>query len=184
LPIAKSQAGFRGHVLGGWQIKSTYRYSSGQPYTVVQNVTAGPLCDPTNFSGGTVDACRPILFNSGAPFASVGQCTNASAPECGLINLATGNPMPLSSAHWIINDPDAAQFFGSPFLGVGRNTQRGQGISTANLGIFKNTKVNERLTVQFQAEHLTCSTPSGWGQRESSRERSHQWDLWDHKVQL
>jgi len=152
LPFGKNQAGLLGHALGGWQINSTYRYSSGQPYTVIQNATPGSLCDPTNFTGGTVDACRPILFNASAPFASVGQCTNPSAPGCGLMDVATGNSMPLSAAHWIINDPNAAQFFGSPFLGVGRNTERGQAISTANLGVFKNTKVSERLTVQFQAE--------------------------------
>ena len=77
---------------------------------------------------------------------------DAAAPGCGLVNLVTQSPMALSGAHWIINDPTAAKFFGSPFLGVGRNTERGEPISTANLGIFKNTKVNERLTVQFQAE--------------------------------
>lgn len=152
LPFHKNQEGLLGHVLGGWEINSTYRYSSGQPYTVIQNAVPGSLCDPTNFTGGTVDACRPILFNSNAPFTSVGQCTSAAAPGCGLMDLATGNPMALNSAHWIINDPNAARFFGSPFLGVGRNTERGQAISTANLGVFKNTKLNERLTLQFQAE--------------------------------
>lgn len=64
----------------------------------------------------------------------------------------TGAPIAFGSAHWIINDPNAAQFFGSPFLGVGRNTERGEPISTANVGVFKNTKVSERFTVQFQAE--------------------------------
>ncbi|HSB74565.1 MAG TPA: hypothetical protein VLC12_02895, partial [Terriglobales bacterium] len=152
LPFAKSQSGFLGRALGGWQINSTYRYSSGQPYTVIQNAVAGSLCDPTNFTGGTVDACRPILFNASAPFTAVGQCTSATAPGCGLVNLADNTPMQLNAAHWIVNDPNAAEFFGSPFLGVGRNTERGQAISTANLGVFKNTKVNERLTVQFQAE--------------------------------
>lgn len=152
LPFATTQQGFLGHVIGGWQINGTYRYTSGQPYTVVQSREDGSLCDPTDWTQSSRDACRPILFNSSAPFTSVGQCTSAGAPGCGLVDLVTGNPMALSSAHWIINDPTAAQFFGSPFLGVGRNTERGEPISTANLGIFKNTRVNERLTVQFQAE--------------------------------
>jgi len=153
LPFAKAQQGFLGHVMGGWQINSTYRYTSGQPYTVVQTrPDSGSLCDPTDWTQSQRDACRPILSNPSAPFTSVGQCSSASAPNCGLVDLVTGNPMALNAVHWIINDSNAAQFFGSPFLGVGRNTARGQAISTANLGIFKNTKVNERLTVQFQAE--------------------------------
>src|SRR5579864_1837680 len=158
LPFATAQHGFLGHVAGGWQINSTYRYTSGQPYTVVESRVgssnpAGPsLCDPTDWTGSSRDACRPIISNPAAPFTSVGQCTSASAPNCGLMDLVTGNPLALNQAHWIINDPISAKFFGSPFLGVGRNTERGQPISTANLGVFKNTKVNERLTVQFQAE--------------------------------
>jgi outer membrane receptor protein involved in Fe transport len=152
LPFATSQQGFLGHVMGGWQINGTYRYTSGQPYTVVESRVNGSLCDPTDWTGSFRDACRPILSNPAAPFTSVGQCTSASAPGCGLMNLATGNPLALNAAHWIVNDPTAAQFFGSPFLGVGRNTARGEPISTANLGVFKNTKVSERLTVQFQAE--------------------------------
>jgi hypothetical protein len=35
---------------------------------------------------------------------------------------------------------------------VGRNTLRGQPISTDNLAVFKNFKFNERLTAQFQAQ--------------------------------
>jgi len=34
LPFGKGQNGFLGHLLGGWQINGTYRYSSGQPWTV------------------------------------------------------------------------------------------------------------------------------------------------------
>jgi hypothetical protein len=78
----------------------------------------------------------------------------------------TGAPTTLSAVHWILNDDNAAEFFGSPFKGVGRNTLRGQRISTANLGIFKNTKVSERVTLQFQAQafnvfnHMFLGSPS------------------------
>jgi hypothetical protein len=150
LPFGKGQSGLRGHVLGGWSINGTYRYTSGQPWTVVQNVGQG-LCDASNFTGGALDTCRPILNNASAPFTSVGQCMDASAADCGISDLATG-PSTLSAEHWIINDVNAAQFFGSPFLGVGRNTQRGQAISTVNMSVFKNTKVSERVTIQLQAD--------------------------------
>lgn len=154
LPFRHPQAGLLGHLLGGWQINGTYRYTSGQPWTVLQNAGQG-LCDPTDFTGGGYDTCRPILNNASAPFTSVGQCTNPAGPECGLISVNSGkamSPLAMSQAHWIINNVAAAQFFGSPFLGVGRNTQRGQPISTANMAVFKDTKVSERVTIQFQAE--------------------------------
>src|SRR5512146_512366 len=77
LPFATTQQGFLGHVIGGWQINGTYRYTSGQPYTVVQSREDGSLCDPTDWTQSSRDACRPILFNSSAPFTSVGQCTSA-----------------------------------------------------------------------------------------------------------
>jgi hypothetical protein len=37
-------------------------------------------------------------------------------------------------------------------LGVGRNTEQGQPISTVNLSVYKNTRVTERVTIQFQAD--------------------------------
>lgn len=151
LPMRAKQSGFLGHVLGGWEINGTYRYTSGQPWTVEQNAGQG-LCDPTNFTGGGLDACRPILGNASAPFSSVGQCMDPTAPNCGMVSVNTGNPIALSQAHWIINNVAAERFYGSPFLGVGRNTERGQPISTVNMAVFKNTRISERLTFQFQAE--------------------------------
>jgi hypothetical protein len=151
LPWANTQNGLLGHVLGGWEVNGTYRYTSGQPFTVVQSRVAGSLCDPTNWTGSTRDACRPILGNSAAPFTSVGKCTDPTAPDCGISDFVTGAPTTFNAVHWIINNQNAAAFFGSPFLGVGRNTERGQPISTANLSIYKNTKIGERYTLQFQA---------------------------------
>ena len=151
LPFGKGQKGFLGHLIGGWEMNGTYRYTSGQPWTVVQSVGQG-LCDPSNFTGGGLDTCRPILNSASAPFTSVGVCTDASASDCGITDEATGNPSTLAASHWIINNIAAAQFFGSPFLGVGRNTARGQAISTVNMSVFKNTRVSERMTIQLQAD--------------------------------
>lgn len=152
LPFQHQQEGLLGHLLGGWQINGTYRYTSGQPWTVLQNAGQG-LCDPTDFTGGSYDTCRPILNSASAPFNSVGQCTNPAAADCGLVSVNNGGtPIATSQAHWIINDVNAEKFFGSPFLGVGRNTERGQPISTVNMAVFKNTRITEHLTIQFQAE--------------------------------
>ena len=154
LPFYKEQRGVLGHVLGGWQINTTYRYTSGQPYTTIQRYVSGSLCDPTGLFGGNYDACRPIVANAAAPLDTVGtySCTGSTASTCSLADFVTGLPTTSSAVHWIQNNPAAAIVYGTPFAGVGRNTLRGQDISTANLAFFKNIKVSERLTAQFQAQ--------------------------------
>jgi outer membrane receptor protein involved in Fe transport len=154
LPFYKEQRGVLGHVLGGWQVNTTYRYTSGQPYTTIQRYVSGSLCDPTGLFGGNYDACRPIVANAAAPLDTVGaySCTGSTASTCSLADFVTGLPTTASAVHWIQNNPAAAIVYGTPFAGVGRNTLRGQDISTANLAFFKNIKVSERLTAQFQAQ--------------------------------
>jgi hypothetical protein len=174
-PFYKNRSGLLARALGGWEMSTTYRYTSGQPYTVVQNQVPGSLCDPTNFSGGGIDECRPILRNATLPFNSVGQYCDGTIATCVGANTASPLPLgtlvgvsdpcfgsslagtacavtPIAAAHWIVNNPAAAQVLGSPFLGAGRNLFRGQPISTANLAFFKNAKLTERLTLQFQAQ--------------------------------
>src|SRR4029077_15510805 len=127
--------GFLGHLLGGWQTSTTYRYATGQPYTTIQFHNSGSLCDPTATVSGTYDACRPIVSNAAAPQTSIGAftCSGATAGTCSLSDFVTGNPTTLSAVHWVYNDPNAAVFYGTPYAGGGRNTLRGQPISTGNL---------------------------------------------------
>jgi outer membrane receptor protein involved in Fe transport len=154
LPFYKAQRGLLGRALGGWQVNTTYRYTSGQPYTTIQRYVSGSLCDPTGLFGGNYDACRPIVANAAAPLATAGTytCTGTTASTCSLADLVTGLPTTTSAVHWIQNNPAAAIVYGTPYAGVGRNTLRGQDISTANLAFFKDIKVSERLTAQFQAQ--------------------------------
>src|SRR5206468_2081203 len=72
--------------------------------------------------------------------------------DCGVVDFVTGLPTSMSAVHWIYNDPTAASFFGTPFAGAPRNILRGQPISTANLAVFKNFNINERMKLQFQAQ--------------------------------
>ncbi len=178
LPFAKSQQGFVGHLIGGWQANTTYRYTSGEPYTTIQ-LRHGGDCDPTSVLSGTYDACRPILHDARAPLGSSAQYCDGSTtsgglntPECpSNITGTSAFPLgtlvspfdpclfvqgcvvtPLTTAHWVVNDPVAAQILGSPFKGVGRNSLRGQAVNTVNLAMFKDTKLGERFTLQFQAQ--------------------------------
>src|ERR1035438_6391105 len=58
----------------------------------------------------------------------------------------------LNGVHWVRNDTKSVIFFGSPFLGGPRDSLRGQSISTMNLGVFKDTKLGERVTLQLQVQ--------------------------------
>ena len=158
IPFKKNQQGLMGHLLGGWQPSVTYRYATGQPETVVEFHNSGSLCDPTKTLSGSFDACRPILSNPAAPLTSIGAftCTGSTASTCSLGDFVTGASTTLSAVHWVYNDPNAAAFYGTPYAGIGRNTVRGQPISTANLGIHKDTRLTERLTMEFQMQCFNC----------------------------
>ena len=119
------------------------------------------------------DACRPILSNASLPLSSTGIYCDGTTATCldpADPTLSTALPTgtlaqynscifssfstpcgatTITSAHWIVNDGTAATILGSPFKGVGRNTLRGQPISTVNLSMLKNTRLSERVTLQF-----------------------------------
>jgi len=156
VPFYKGQHGFLGKALGGFQVNSTYRYTTGQPYTTIQLrsplILGTPdLCDYRGTLSTLFDACRPFLSNPAAPLGTVGFCQDPTLSDCGLADYLTGLPTTASAVHWIENGLASAQFFGTPFGGVGRNTLRGQNISTMNLALFKNTKLSEKFTLQIRA---------------------------------
>src|SRR3982751_2925776 len=92
VPIYKTQQGFKGHVLGGWQATTAYRFTSGQPWYPIQ-VREGGVCDPSSTMSGTWDACRPILWDKNAPLNSVAFYDTGS-----LYDYATGDAV--STSHW------------------------------------------------------------------------------------
>ena len=50
VPFKRSQQGFLGHALGGWQLSGTHRYQTGVAVTPVQNtiITATPTVTATS----------------------------------------------------------------------------------------------------------------------------------------
>jgi hypothetical protein len=60
------------------------------------------------------------------------------------------NPLPLSSAHWIVNNTDIANQLNNPYPGVGRNTLRGPSFMLLDASIYKDTKITERINLQLQ----------------------------------
>jgi outer membrane receptor protein involved in Fe transport len=165
MPFFKEQHGFVGHLLGGWQINGTHVYNSGRRYTAAQNLNASFLSlGPSYLSGG--EGLRPFAGNPAADqrrvainqvdaflFGLLGTITDPN----GLLllndlNNGTVTPTTANDVRFIYNGPGAAKLFGTPFGNVPRYSLTGPPINQTNIGIFKNTKAFESLTIQFRAE--------------------------------
>jgi hypothetical protein len=164
IPFHKEQRGFAGHLLGGWQINGVQVSTSGNPYTPNQTTNGFYGLGTAYLTAGD----RPFIGSPNAPEGSVG----ISAIDAYLIYGApavagnstlfydmtvanqTGNWVAISpnNVRFIVNAPGAAQVFGTPFGTMPRNYLRGPAINQLNLSVFKNTKIGERVTVQFRAE--------------------------------
>lgn len=173
IPYLKEQKGVIGKLLGGFQINSTYIVASGRPFTPSQffNLFGGiPTYQDNTFNGSFLgqDSLRPFNGNPKAGPTTVG-ITDVDAALLGFTNGFIASPTGFYSLNafntsgrsvsvtpndvrYIFNGPGAAQRFNNPFGNVARNSQRGPRLNQANLGIFKNTNITERVKLQFRAE--------------------------------
>lgn len=173
VPFFKGQEGIAGRALGGWQVNGTYYLSSGQRFTPSQFFNTfvfgqGLSYEDVSFATGFVglDTLRPFAANPGAPRDQVG----ISQIDASLIfgvpvqNLngfysfnelnTTGEAVTVSSndVRYIFNGPGAARIFGTPFGTATRNSEIGPRLNNLNLGLFKNFRITERVSLQFRTE--------------------------------
>jgi outer membrane receptor protein involved in Fe transport len=157
VPFYKGQHGALGHLLGGWQPNLTYRYSTGQPFSPYETKStltaplALSLCDAASDFSSSTDACHPILNNAAAPINSVGYISALAGGVPTVKDRLTGLVVPIASEHWLYNNPNAAKYFGSPFLGIGRNILNGQSIHAMNFALSKHTRLTERMDLELRA---------------------------------
>jgi len=163
IPFKKEQRGVVGRLLGGWQVNGVYILTSGEPYTPGQffNGSVYGLGNAYLTSGD-----RPFLGNTRVDPRLVGisQLDAALVFDAPLTNIngfysfnainTTGAFVPVTpnDVHFIANLPGAARIFGTPFGDSPRNSLRGPRLNQLNMSLFKNIKVNERLTVQLRGE--------------------------------
>jgi hypothetical protein len=165
LPVKKDQSGFIGHVAGGWQINGIYVLTSGAPYTPGQTfnsifgsgntyISSGdrpfvgnPNADPRLVAISQLDA-NVIFGGRVAPLVNV----NGFYLLNTLNKTGTAVTVTPNDVHFIFNGPGAARIFGTPFGTATRNSLRGPRLNQLNLGLFKNTRVTEKLNVQIRLE--------------------------------
>jgi len=171
LPFFKTQHGFIGHALGGWSVSANYIWASGQRYTPVQTFAEAAFTAPSDnydltwvLNNVGTDVARPFVGNLNAPAASVGifagdACSNFGS-SCGLPtnqlitfnqdvkNGLDGTSVQQNAVRYIINASTAQSIFGTPF-GARRNLSQDDVTNIANLAIFKNFKLTERASLEF-----------------------------------
>jgi hypothetical protein len=134
-PWMKSQQGWVGHILGGWEASGIVTYNSGLYLT--------PSCVTSDPAGlGLLDP------NTNVSFSVVGQVCPGRPDQVGTPNSAA----PHTQEQWF----NTSAFTEPNTLGVPgnarRGTIRGPGIERWDLSVFKNIKVTEGTRFQFRAE--------------------------------
>ena len=120
-------------------------------------MAATSFCD-FGFSQVFGNSCRPVLSNPQAPLSSVGINTGA-----GYINYATGQPISLSSVHWLWNNQYEAIARNNPFPGVGRNILRGDSFNNLDLTVGKSIKLTERISASLQVSAFNALNRGYYG---------------------
>ena len=139
LPWFQEQSGFKGRLLGGWQVNGFFTFQSGAPFTVLNGSDpAGALSGINTLVG---DAIRPNLNTN----LSLGTMT---VPEI----IAAGGAS-------LFQRITATQRVGS----AGRNILRADGINNVDLGIFKNTRIGENQRIQLRAEFNNATNTRDFG---------------------
>ncbi|MGH9822876.1 MAG: hypothetical protein ACREDR_06465, partial [Blastocatellia bacterium] len=175
IPFYKDQKGIIGHIAGGWQVNSTYIIASGLRYTARQtfnNDLVGLGFGNFYVDQVTGDVLKPFVGNLSANPTLVGIYggdVDLLNGDRWVVNAAKVNPNQLYSlnqlntqgtlvavskndVNTIVNMPYADKIFGTPFGNSTRNSFVGPLLNQMNLGIFKNIKMKERVTLTLRLE--------------------------------
>jgi hypothetical protein len=162
LPWLESQQGFKGHVLGGWQVNGIISFHTGFPWTPYCSASSSgsKACD-FNRDGIANDRPNQPAFGNTDPFGNGNAVFESSHPS---VNF---NPASFYCADSTKPPAGCSTYSGTPFDGnLGRNTFRGPDATNIDFSLFKNIKVTERVRLQFRAEafnifnHTNLQMPS------------------------
>ncbi len=192
VPFYKSQNGFAGKLLGGFQIAGIVRIGSGRPYTPINVFATGDTGFENTFVGSGV--LRPFNGNSSAPDGTIafgsaaaavifgdtraneGQYIVYNTLQPGSVGTVVSEAQALQQARLVYNDfglftqfgvpldaLEAFNHFQSPFGDVGRNTFFGDNFYQTDLSILKKTRLTERVGLEFRAEFQNAFNQRNFG---------------------
>jgi len=157
LPWMKSQRGFLGRVVGGWQISGIGTFETGVPLTVSNGLDADGF-------GGAND--RPDFNPNGRPNSRAVFSTTSST---GYIDPDNGN-VPIAASDAMFIQLPACNITANPngcrTGTLGRNTVIGPGIANWNVNFSKMTNITERIRTELRVEtfnlfnHPQLGTPA------------------------
>lgn len=163
-PWFRDQRGFTGRALGGWEISAIYSADSGLPLTATAGgFTLGQYNLPSGMTS-IYNGRTNTAYNTDNSGISVLGNTNA-----GLRPDQIGNPN--SGHNATIHNKGYHQlwFYAGAFASPNpvtntsapgsekRGTIKGPGFATADIGVFRNFKIVERLNFQFRAEAFNAT---------------------------
>jgi hypothetical protein len=147
LPNLKNGNGALKAVTNGWQYTGTFIAQSGQPVDILSNADSNANAD----SAGD----RGILNLGGSPFVgtAVDYVCAGSGGATSVASIDTGCPGGSGDvAGYVAQNPDAryvqAELGAMPTLG--RNSFGSPGMNVWNMALLKNTKLSERVSLQFR----------------------------------
>jgi hypothetical protein len=121
--FANDVGGLSGSLIGGWSLSSIITAQTGFPFTPQLSY------NPSN-NGDTRNPVRPFLN------------PHFSGP------VILGKPEQWFNPKAFLAPPTTGGFYGN----VGRNTYIGPGLATWDFSVLKDTRIRERLNLQFRAE--------------------------------
>lgn len=146
----------------GWQFSAITQWQSGNPITILAGSPPGcpgAGCGKSNSSFTDVASLRPDLTGTvqitGDP---AGWFTNTVCNP--IVTTAGAGVCPAGAAFTLPVSRDGVYHFGN----VGRNSLVGPTFSNTDFSILKNTKLNERIGVQFRAELFDVFNHPNFGQ--------------------
>jgi hypothetical protein len=144
IPKIATDSGLLKAVLHGWEYTGTYLAQSGQPISILSGTD-------TNGNGDT--AGDRALFNPGGT-QLVGSGVNPICVGAGGVVLPGVTTCANSAVAGYVAKNPAARYVQAQ-LGtvstVGRDSFRSPGVNIWNMGVYKDTRITERFSVQFRA---------------------------------
>jgi Carboxypeptidase regulatory-like domain len=150
LPFGKGQRwaqhGIVAALAGGWTLSGVLSRLAGAPFTVTDNASAGALNAPGNQQ--TPNIVAPIQLTGGKPLQNPNVCAKGTN-SCSYFNIASFAAVPTAS------EP--------AFGNAGRNIIRGPGYFDMDANLFRNFKITEFLTFQFEADAFGVTNTPHFG---------------------